>query len=206
MKDLILSINRNNTNKGILNSPTKKEKKCNFCGITIEKYSHFHLKDGINYSSCSLCYYVEHLDELKTLKNGSIIMMPELTQVELFSILRMIWFIEQLELDSKDDRYEEIFDSTRNIHGLIKERIEFSSHYYTGSIENVNTLINFLHSLDDNKYEKRHIGLKNLLWLPDKSYFLSEIKYWVDVEYHTYHPKNFKKIINEIIKYKKGKK
>lgn len=203
---LLLSINRNNNTKSVLTTPVKKEKKCSFCGISIEKYSHSHFKDEEYYSSCSLCYYVEHLDELRTLKNGSIIMMPEITQVELFSILRMIWFIEQLENDAKDDRYEEIFDSTRNIYGLIKERVEFSSHYYTGSIENVNVLINFLYSLDDEKYYKRDIGLKNLLWLPDKSYFEKEIKYWIDVEYNKYHPKNFKKIINELIKFKKGKK
>ena len=141
MKELILSINKNSE---LLKSITeKKSKKCDFCNIPTEKYSHTHIKDGDIHTSCSLCFYSEHLDELKTLKNGSIIMMPELTQVELFSLLRMIWYMESLEEDSKDDRYEEIFDSVRNINGLIKERIEFSTYYYTEGVDNVNVLINF---------------------------------------------------------------
>ncbi len=204
MKELILSINKNSE---LLKSITeKKSKKCDFCNIPTEKYSHTHIKDGDIHTSCSLCFYSEHLDELKTLKNGSIIMMPELTQVELFSLLRMIWYMESLEEDSKDDRYEEIFDSVRNINGLIKERIEFSTYYYTEGVDNVNVLINFLHSIDEEKYLKRNIGLKNLLWLPDKEPFQKEIKYWIDAEYNKYHPKYFKKIISEIINFKKRNK
>ena len=204
MKELILSINKNSEVLKSINE--KKSKHCDFCNIPTEKYSHTHSKDGEVYTSCSLCFYAEHLDELKTLKNGSIIMMPELTQVELFSLLRMIWYMESLEDDSKDDRYEEIFDSVRNINGLIRERIEFSTYYYTEGVDNVNVLINFLHSIDEEKYLQRDIGLKNLLWLPDKEPFQKEIQYWIDAEYNKYHPKYFKKIISEIINFKKGNK
>jgi hypothetical protein len=209
MKNLSLSINRNNDHNSteeISAFMSKDLKKCAFCNISIGKHSHIHIKNKNLYKSCSLCYYAENLDELKTLDNGCIIMMPELNQVELFSLIRMIWFIEYLEKEAKDDQHEELFDAVRNIESLIKERVEFTTYYYTSSIDNVNVLINFLYSINDDEYESRNVGLKNLLWLPNKKVFKDEIKYWIDSEYIKYQPKNFKKIINEIITFKKGKK
>lgn len=206
MNELKFSVNRNKME--ILSSDTKrleKEKKCYFCGVNIEKHSHIHQQENNIVKSCSLCFYTEHLDSFNALDKGTIILMPELSQVELFSLVRMIWFLNKLEEDPDNEKYEEIFDSANNMYNFIKNRSEFATTYYANNIDNLDMLTNFLYSIDDEKYNKRELGLKHLRWLPSKQSFDIEIDYWIEEEYKRYNPKNFKELIKKVVSIKKGR-
>lgn len=206
MKKLIFSVSRKKIKvTDVMIKKVSDQKKCYFCGIDIQKFSHIHEREYECHKSCSMCYYVENLDKMKSLNKGSIILLPELSQIEVFSLVRMISFLSSLENKEGYDSFEEIFDANTNIKYLLDERKEFSSNYYANSIENVDTLGNFLNIIDDDRYSKREIGLKHLRWLPDMKFFKEEMEYWSLSEYSKYTPKNFKAIIKKVVSLKKGK-
>ena len=98
-KKLMLNVYRSKkeiTEKEKKQVDSKSNKKCAFCGININKYSHYHYKNNAWHKSCSLCYYNEHLDNLIALNKGTIAFIPEIDQEELFNLIRMIWFFELL--------------------------------------------------------------------------------------------------------------
>ena len=97
MKKLTIGVDKIQriiTEKEIKN--LKNQNTCSFCGIDISHASHFHFNNDQWNKSCSLCYYSENLDKLIAMNKGDLIFMPEISQVELFGLLRMIWNISDL--------------------------------------------------------------------------------------------------------------
>lgn len=194
--NLVLSVERD---KKVLDQKKLKllDKKthCDFCGIELFEDRNYHLKNDNYYLSCKMCYYVENLEKVISMDKGSIILMPEISQIELNNIVRIIWFLQSIE----DEKYIDKIDNAINLLEQIKERENFVESYYTEGANDVNIIINFLYNVKKEKYDKREIGFHGLLWLPPKSIFENEIISW-NKSLIKYHPANFEKIILELKK------
>lgn len=194
---LLLSVDRD---KELGSKKIIKKDTCSFCNIKMGEYSKNIIKNNEAHEACSLCFYTENLDKITTIEKGTIILLPEISQVELFSILRMSWFIESIEDKLINTKYEDIIDSNKNILMQLKERQDYAKTYYAQGIENLDILINFLHTISDEKYKLREKGLLYLRWLPPKENFKDEIKFWNNNEFKKYNPKNFKTFIKNVSK------
>lgn len=205
---LILNVDRLKkeiTEKEQKEADKKSNKKCTFCGININKYSHYHYKNDIWQKSCSLCYYNEHLDNLIAMNKGTIAFIPEIEQEELFNLIRMIWFVKELYNNSKNnDHLEEIYDSVSILEEAINDRTEVAETLFSNGSSDVNILVNYLHSQKPETVEKSHLPLKYLRWIPNHNVFKDEIEYWNKTDLKKYHPKNFKAIIKQMEKKNNG--
>jgi hypothetical protein len=202
MKGLIINVDKDNK---IIDDKSKKSLinsiKCNFCGIstTIKKHNHF--KNDGWFNSCSLCYYTENLDKLISMNKGDLIFLPEISQVELFGILRMCWQISYLQNINKNDPHlEEVYDSIMILEEALEERKEHAETLFANGASNVNIMVDFLHSTELENKEK---ALKYLRWLPNKNNFIEEIEFWSKEDLKKFNPNNFKKIIQHMEKQKK---
>lgn len=205
-KNLILGVNKKQLkiSKEEKFNLDKKEKKCNFCGINTEKYGHYLNKNGEWNNACSLCYYSENLDELIAMDKGSIVFINEISQVEIFGLMRMIWYIKELYKNSKNnDHLEEVYDSLLILEESLIDRAGHAENLFSTGASNVNILVDFLHStnIEDSKTK---IPLKYLRWIPNENVFREEIEYWNKIDYKKYHPNNFKSIIKQMEKRKNG--
>lgn len=205
MKGLMIGVKKNTqkiSEKEI--KSIKNTDNCNFCGISTKKTNHYHLKAGTWYNSCSLCYYTENLDTLISMNKGDLIFLPEISQVELFGILRMIWFIEYLHDKNKNDPHlEEVYDSIELLRDAIEERKEHAETLFANGSSNINIMVDYLHSTDIEEEEQKK-SLKYLRWLPNKNVFLEEIENWSKEDLKKFHPKNFKDVIRHMEKRKNG--
>jgi hypothetical protein len=194
MKDPILSVNRykiNNVNSKLTSN------ECHFCKIDIKEFGKVLHRENEILSTCSMCYYTENLDSITSLKKGYNALIPELTQVKIFSLLRMSWYLDSLEDKIKNTKYEEIIDSNDNFISLFYDRKDFASNYYAEGIENVDIVVNSLHQISEDDYLKREKGLLYIRWIPDKNIFKEEIDYWNKNVFNKYTPNKFKDLIKK---------
>lgn len=197
MNNLFLGVSRGlgieAFDKKKINKNSKKSK-CDFCGIGIGDDAHDHEKDGELYSSCSLCYYSEHLDKIVSMKKGSIILMPEMTQVELNSLVRLIWYYQSIE----EEEFLDKIDTIENLYSQIKERENFVESYYSEGASDIDVVINALFNFKDDKYKQRERGMYGLLWLPEKDFFKEDILRWNVELSQKYPPSAFKDMIQSM--------
>lgn len=177
----------------------KQNFSCSSCGCSIKKSHFIHRKsEGKNISSfeavCDVCYYTQHLEYLTFEDSGKIIMLPEITQLELLCLVRSIEFIKSIK-----NNFEEEADSVEIIEVLLKERAELAETYYAPGVSNVDLFTQVLFSLSDKEYELREKGFYNLRWLPNMNNFSNHQKEWNNT-YKNYNPKEWKSLIKKISK------
>jgi len=72
---------------------------CQYCGFESQKFHLVHVKDGNLKNtaddnlttSCIFCHQCFHLDKISTMKSGTLIWMPELTQAQVHHMARSIY-------------------------------------------------------------------------------------------------------------------
>ena len=117
----------------------------------------------------------------------------------------MIWFVKELYNNSKNnDHLEEIYDSVSILEEAIKDRTEVAETLFSNGASDVNILVNYLYSQNEENIEKNHLPLKYLRWIPNHNVFKDEIEYWNKTDLKKYHPKNFKAIIKQMEKKNNG--
>jgi hypothetical protein len=192
MKDIVLGVSR-----GVFIEDDKEKCKvsnCQYCGFSLENIYHVKVLGEKNTFCCDLCHYGENLDLISGIERGSIILLPEISQVELFGLIRMIWYIKTMP---ENDEHEDVVDSAKNLEILLMDRREFATSYYAQGVDNVDIVINFLYTLDDDRYDRRGDGLKYLRWLPTVETMESIGANLSDPYYKKFTPKNFKKLISQ---------
>lgn len=172
---------------------------CKFCGIDIKKHGRFHSEDGVNFVGlCSVCFYSQHLEAMPPQKSGQIVMLSNITQLELIHLSRFIEYIKKLDLDE----YSEDIDSVSVIRYLLAEGENHAESYYTDGASDVELIAQMLSNQTDEVYEKRYEGLYNMRWLPNYEYFKEEIDYWFEVEMNSesspYHPSKWESMAQQI--------
>lgn len=198
MRNIILSVSRNKKkiedfDKKKINS-VKKREKCDFCSMDISNDLNLHTDSSELYASCSLCFYAEHIDRVVAMDKGSIVLLPEINQQTLNNLIRLIWFYESNE----NEKYFDAMDTLMALYEQIKERENFVQSYYADGANDPDVLINTLHNLKLETYNKREIGLHGLLWLPNKDFFEDKIKDWNAFYGQEFGFDNFKSIIEAI--------
>lgn len=197
---MILSITRGDDytvpEKAKLKVLKKYDYKCSCCKIEVnEKIAMYHMENKTVFPLCSLCYYPLHLERLIGKDPGKIILMGELSQIELNSLLRSMEFIK-----FNKERYEEAADSVEIIETVLKERAEMADVYYAQGISNVDLLVQKLYACSDEDYEKRENGLFGLRWFPNMNNFKKDMEFWNEKSFKKYYPENWKKLILTVAK------
>lgn len=196
MKKIILSVTKEdesvlaNINEQAKLKIVKRNKGCcAACGINIIDYSYLHVEDGKIIPLCSLCYFPLHLDKVISKDPGNIILLPEMSQIELNATLRAMEYIK-----IKKDEYMEIADDIDIIEVLLKERSDMADTYYSTGISNVSLLGQVMFSFDDNDYKQREIGLYGLRLMHNMKNHEKEMKSW-ELELSKYKPEKWKEMI-----------
>lgn len=212
MKKIILSVTKNESSNITDLSEANKLKlikknngKCHACGIDVSVYNHFHEEDNKIYALCPLCYYPLHLDKIISKNPGQIILLPEMSQIELNATLRAIEYIKIKRaefIDQKKDDYAEVADAIEIIEVLLKERSDMADTYYSQGISNINLLGQVLFSFTDEDYAKRETGLYGLKLMHNMENFGREMKAW-ETELSKYKPEVWKKMIEKVAKSQK---
>lgn len=174
-----------------------QKNECNCCGCYINNSYYIHKINEKNSISsykalCDLCYYSQHLEMLTFENPGNIILLPEITQIELLCLIRSIESIKSLK-----KHFEEEADSVEIIEVLLKERSELAETYYAPGVSNVDLFTQVLYSLSDKEYALREQGFYNLRWLPNMENFKKHQLEWNE-KYKNYNPKEWKSLIKKI--------
>lgn len=196
MKKIILSVTKedesilSNINEHAKLKLVKKNNgKCAACDINITDYSYLHVEEGKIIPLCSLCYFPLHLDKVISKNPGNIILLPELSQIELNATLRAMEYIK-----IKKEEYIDFADDIDIIEVLLKERSDMADTYYSTGISNVSLLGQVLFSFDDNDYKQRELGLYGLRLMHNMKNHEKEMKSW-DLELAKYKPETWKEMI-----------
>lgn len=196
MKKIILSVTKedesilsNINEQSKLKLVKKNNGKCSACGINITDYSYLHVEEGKIIPLCSLCYFPLHLDKVISKNPGNIILLPELSQIELNATLRAMEYIK-----IKKEDYIDFADDIDIIEVLLKERSDMADTYYSTGISNVSLLGQVLFSFDDNDYKQRELGLYGLRLMHNMKNHEKEMKSW-DLELAKYKPETWKEMI-----------
>lgn len=200
MKKIILSITRDNfkelPDKAKHKLLTKYKEKCASCSIDInENIAHYHTEEKVTFPLCSLCYYPLHLERLTGKDPGKIIMFEELSQVELNSLVRAIYFIK-----THQNANEEAADAVEIIETVLKERSEMADVYYASGVSNVDLIVQKLYGCSDDDYAKRENGLYALRWMPNMDNFKRDMEFWSNNSFTKYTPENWQKLILSVAK------
>jgi hypothetical protein len=192
---LSLSVNTTILYDSKLEKKLKKEQKdrCYFCSVSLSKDLYI-LKEGVkNCVSCKICMHTKCMEKIPSSSEGRIIMMPEISQVEIISLARAIHYLKLMSKDIEDE-----IDSLNLIEEEFAERGEIANHYYSSGIADPVILIQLLLSLDEADYKKRDLALFGLRWLPNISYYKEE-EVILKEEYKKYSPKNWNKLIKSVV-------
>jgi len=183
----------------------KNIKECPFCGINIEKHSHYHFKNNKWYKSCSYCYYSENIDNLIAMNKGDFIFLNDISQTDLFNILRHIYYLDYLQKNKNskenkqikvDEHIEEIYDSFLLIKDSLSDRKEYAANLICPSANDINIVTDYLSVCSKEEYDNAKHTLKYLRWLPNEDVFKEEILWWIENNFdNKFHPKNYKSII-----------
>jgi hypothetical protein len=182
----------------------KQKHRCKACSISIKKYAKFEKTKEGYVGLCSVCHASQHLETLPQKSAGKIIMLPEISQVDLIALSRMIMLIKRLP----SEEHSEDMDSAGLIHMLLNEAGQHAESFYASGASDVELVAQMLSNQTDEAYEQREKGLYNMKWLPDYDYFKKEMDYWFKVlmenEKSTYHPTKWENLHNMYLKNNKG--
>lgn len=145
------------------------------------------------------------MDKIISKNPGQIILLPEMSQIELNATLRAIEYIKIKRaefIDQKKDDYAEVADAIEIIEVLLKERSDMADTYYSQGISNINLLGQVLFSFTDEDYAKRETGLYGLKLMHNMENFGREMKAW-ETELSKYKPEVWKKMIEKVAKSQK---
>lgn len=172
----------------------KKQKgKCHFCSVTLSKERYLLQENIEKCVSCKICMHTRCMEKIPSNNEGKIIMMPEISQVEIISLVRSIHYLKLMGKDIEDE-----IDSLVLIEEEFSERAEIANHYYSSGISDPVILIQLLLSLDEKYYKQRELALFGLRWVPNIAYYKEE-ELVLKEEYKKYNPKNWNKLIKSVI-------
>lgn len=196
MNKITLSITKNfekDLTEAIKAKELKRTKnRCSACGIDISDYHFFHEENEKVIPLCPLCYYPMHIDKIVYKNPGKIILLPEMSQIELNATVRAIEYIKL-----QKEEYTEVFEAIDIVSVLLNERADIADTYYSDGISNINLLSQVLFSFSDEDYLKRETGLYGLRLLHNMENYAKEMKSW-EKELSKYKPEVWKDIIRKV--------
>lgn len=178
---------------------------CKTCSIDIKKHARYEQIENSDgnidvVALCAVCHSSQHLEELPPESSGKMIMLADVTQVELIALSRMIALMKKLNADD----YDADIESASMIYMLMEANKEQSDVYFASGASDVELVAQMLSNQDDESYAKREEGLFTLRWLPDYSYFEKEINYWFETmmaeESNQFHPDGWESLKNKLEK------
>lgn len=209
MSNIKLSVTRK-----FIDLPSEKKQKdiiesqngeCYFCGIDINKHAKFHSENEKDCKAlCTICYHSQHIEILNGETDGNIVMMGDLSQLELIVLSRTIELIKRLD----PEEFAEDIDSSIVIRMLLEEGSNNAETYFAEGSSDIELVAQVLSNQTDEEYEQREDGLYTMKWLPNYDSFKIELDYWFEQimkdEDSMYHPSKWESMMQQMKKKKKG--
>lgn len=141
---------------------------------------HLDLAEANLKAGCELCHSIKHLDLIKAKSSdtGSVIYLPEMTQIELNQLFWAIVYHDasrEAAQISPDDIGDKFTDATLSGQAVYLKL--FARHKIVPkSLQNVSLLAQMLKKISNERYEARHTFLAGLRYLPPIEYYSKKIK------------------------------
>ena len=151
---------------------------CVYCGFSSPQHQRLLYIDGdLSHRTvdnvatvCPLCHQVLHIDEAGRNDGGSIILCPELTQVELNLLIYGMWVWSE-----EGGEYAEYAEQAY-VH--LEDRSFEADARYGRAIRDPSMLAEILRDMPAKQYDSRGIFLKDLRLLPARDRFAKHLAYW----------------------------
>lgn len=155
---------------------------CNFKSIKyqeIHPINQQHSDMDINnlVTLCPFCHQCYHLNTASYSNGGSLIWLPELSQVELHHLVRGIF----IALTDEKNPYYQI---AKQLYLFLENRKSFIDNNFSEGASNPALLGQVFLKMPKENYERRGEFLTNIKLLPTKERFEQQIKYWKEKVYH----------------------
>jgi len=185
----------------------EQDSKCAFCNIDIKKHAKIHSEKENDYKAlCTICYHSQHIEILNGETDGTIIMLGDLSQLELIILSRTIEMIKRLD----PEEFAEDIDSSIVIRMLLEEGSNNAETYFAEGSSDIELVAQALSNQTDSEYEKREDGLYTMKWLPNYDSFKTELDYWFETlmkdESSLYNPSKWESMMQKMKQKKKQKK
>lgn len=164
---------------------------CQFCGFKSNKFQEVHHVDDNHknndpsnlITACPLCHQVYHIWFAGKHKMGTIVRIPELSQIELNNLTRILW-IAQMSSDIHIKKYAELLENNIRLTGQssAKEYLDTFDPCIVGEI---------LQQLSPKEYLARTVQMKGFHLMPLKQGFTKHIQYWLDNVFDENNPEDW---------------
>lgn len=174
------------------------KKCCDVCGVSLsEDFRHSLYLEKRWFNACGMCYYTANLDQIDTVRTGSIIYFPYMSQARLNATLRAIWSIDYLRnIEPENQALEEMASSISSLNSSIIAQERLTEGYFSNSRTDV--YVSLLGLLKKDEYQQRYKLFRSFRWLPNEVSFKDEMAFWSQSEYSDLHPE---KISGNITKF-----
>jgi hypothetical protein len=161
---------------------------CDLCGVSLsEEFRHSLYLEKLWFNACSMCYYTANLDQLNTVRTGSIIYFPYMSQTRLNAILRGIWSIDYLRnFEPENQELAQMAGSISSLNNSIVAQEKLTEGYFSNSRTDI--YVSLMGLLKDDEYKQRYKLFRSFRWLPDQAAFKDEMAFWAQSEYSNLHP------------------
>jgi hypothetical protein len=161
---------------------------CEICGVSLsEDFRHSLFLGKAWFNACGMCYYTENLDQINSVKTGSVIYFPYMSQARLNALLRAIWSIDYLRnIEPENQELEQMASSIASLNSSIVAQERLTDGYFSNSRTDI--YVSLMGLLKDDEYKQRYKLFRSFRWLPDQSSFKEEMAFWSQAEYSRLHP------------------
>jgi hypothetical protein len=161
---------------------------CEICGVSLsEDFRHSLFLGKAWFNACGMCYYTENLNEINSVRTGSIIYFPYMSQARLNALLRAIWSVDYLRnIEPENQELEQMASSIASLNSSIVAQERLTDGYFSNSRTDI--YVSLMGLLKDDEYKQRYKLFRSFRWLPDQSSFKEEMAFWSQAEYSRLHP------------------
>lgn len=192
---------------------SKCQYRCAYCGWEdpeTNELSHIDMNHMNNHESniemvCMLCHQFQHLGQAGANNSGSMIFLPDITQEQLNSLIRVLWV-------AAGDKENIASQTAENLLVIFEQTAIQISENYTEAALNpdfwAELMIKIKESKEENEiklYENRQDMFKNILMLPTPQRYEKEIELWRKRIYVNFPRDNWPLLIDSLMpKVEKG--
>ena len=169
---------------------------CRFCGFKAQKWQEVHHLDDDHSNmtlsnlatACAFCHQCFHLGLAGSTAGGTLIWLPEISQVDLNHLARALFVAMR-------DEKGKIHAAASGLYMSLESRGVFMEQHFSPGASNPGILGQAFLKMKPEVYEGRAEFLKNIRLLPQRSRFEPQIKYWADVVYRDLPPETWERLI-----------
>lgn len=171
---------------------------CRFCGFKAQKWQEVHHinDDHTNLTlsnlatACAFCHQCFHLGLAGSTAGGSLIWLPEMSQIELNHLCRAL-FVAMMDDKGK------VYAAASGLYMSLESRGVFMEQHFAAGASDPGVMGQAFLKMKPEAYLKRADFLKNIRLLPHRSRFEPQVKYWAEVVFRDLPPETWDRLIQD---------